>query len=344
MTETTMEGPTVAWARAAVANGTKAEVEELMDAGAKPHTDVAAVRDMPAAEYHARLEYSQSQVKLLPKEPERFYNQHVVKPPALRQPPTRAMELGTILHRLILEDESLNVIPAEVLNRDGYRMGKAYRQWKADTIRCGKALCLEWADYPGCEWVTPREAADLVGMQEALNQEPVASQILAASGDVELSLFWSDPVSVLPLRARLDKVSAGAKGGLVTDLKSTHVDPFNEWEIEKHILRLQYHRQAAWYLDAASAYYGEPIKDFWLVFAQSEFPYRVSVVPLHEDAIERGRTENRLALADLRKRLDTDDWKPARHGRYGKIGLPAWYYEKEVEHGICDEDGRGSSV
>ena len=88
------------------------------------------IRDLTNEEYHALPSWSSSQLKLLPDEPELFYKRFVEKHPAFQFKPTASMDLGTSVHRIILEGTPVKMIPDDVLGTDGAKRGNTWKHYK----------------------------------------------------------------------------------------------------------------------------------------------------------------------------------------------------------------------
>jgi len=269
--------------------------------------------ELTNAEYHARPEWSNSQLKLLPQKPELFYGRFITKqfPP----PAGKSLDVGTIVHSVLLEGGGVPVIPADVLNAQGHRKGKDWLAYKAE--------------HEGEPLLTLAEAAPLIRMTWNAAAEPRAAALLAAEGPVEHSIVWTDAESGLLRRARPDKIVESDEGRLLLDVKTTQCDPTSEREWANEVAKYQYHRQAAWYWDAVEAFYGkEPAARCFIVLGNTP-PYSCVVRELAGRAIELGRQENRAALLDLAGRLQTNNWYPRGYGHVQVCDLPQWKYDKE---------------
>ncbi len=265
---------------------------------------------IPEEEYHARQEWSNSQVKMLPSQPELFFQQHVEK--SEPQPKAgKAAELGSALHGVILEGKEPPIIPREVLNAQGHRKGQAWKNYAAE--------------HPG-PLLTEAEARPLVKMIESVRSTPGAMELLDNDNAVysEVSLFTKHS-SGLDLRCRLDRVVESSRGIIVPDLKTTLVNPHSRFSWSKVVYDRAYHRQGAWYKEAAEELIGHVYRWCWVV-VQNEPPYSCKVWELAPLAMEMGHDENEEALEELAYRLDKQAWHPRDYGKAGVIDLPPYAY------------------
>ena len=267
--------------------------------------------DCTIEEYHARPEWSSSQVKLLPHKPVLFYRRHITREFPFKS--TASTKLGDAVHRALLDGTQVMDIPADVLSKNGAKAGNAWKQFAAEN----DDKVLVKADDP------------IKHMVASVRANALAMKLLESPGWTEHTLTDRDEETGLPLRTRPDRIVRSLEGFIIPDIKST-VDPlFGDRHFGKQIAKLDYHRQAAWYWDTVARWEpDEPVFAFAFIAVRNAAPYECVVHPLHEDAIALGRRENRVALDELKRRLDTDDWNLPEHG---VIDLPAWRYKQEED-------------
>lgn len=274
-------------------------------------------------EYHARAEWSSSQLKLLPDEPELFGKRHIEKHPAYQFKPTTSTKLGTAVHDIVLEHKQVVMIPREVLRRQKkpkcpgeYNYVKAGDDWDAfEEEHTGSVLCK--SDDP------------ILHMVESIRKEHCAREWLDSEGPVEQSMIYHDEVSGLDLRARLDKLSdLGSSKCALLDVKSTNKDPYSKREIARVIYDLGYYKQAEWYWDAAEKW-GWEVMVFLFVWVRNTPPYECHVTELDVDVLGLGRVQNIVARHSLAERLETNNWKPETFGRPTIVRLPEWIHNQE---------------
>jgi len=264
-----------------------------------------------AAEYHARPEWSCSQVKKLPGEPELF-NQYYVEKSEIEPAAAKAAELGHSLHSVVLEGESIPLIPIDVLNAQGHRKGAAWKEYEAS--------------HPG-PLLTAAEARPLMKMIEAVQNTPQAATLLQedVALETEVSFVQRHEATGLPLRCRVDRIVENSAGLVVCDLKTFRGNPHSRRAFGREMYNRGYHRQVAWYVRAVEEAMGPVLCWCWVV-VQNEPPYSCKVWEIDPQAMELGHDENEEALAELAKRLETYNWRPANHDRVGVVNVPQYAY------------------
>jgi len=232
-----------------------------------------------------------------------------------------ALSLGRLVHLLLLEparvDEYAVLDPNIIgVKANGERADNptATKAWK-DAVFAAKTS--------GLTVVSPQFWGKAGRMAAAVMAHPEASRLLAGATETELSAYATHP-SGAEVRARFDAVWPGES---LIDIKTTrNADPA---EFGRTVHAFGYHVSAANYLDIANAN-GLGVKRFDLICVENEpnlaGDYRVSVLELHPDAIDRGRDlmaqacDRWLALG---KRVELPDYGTDRH----QIDLPPWAYD-----------------
>jgi hypothetical protein len=162
------------------------------------------------------------------------------------------------------------------------------------------------------------EHADVTGMAAAIRAHKGAMRILIQPGSLEVSMLWQDEPTGLTLKGRMDIFRP--KLGVIADIKSTrNAEP---WAFTSDIYKYGYHRQAALYLDGATAC-GDKSDTFILIAVESSAPYCVAVYALDAVALEVGRIENREALDKFAAAKKSGVW-PAYPDTIEQISVPNW--------------------
>lgn len=166
--------------------------------------------------------------------------------------------------------------------------------------------------------ILTKDVATVKAMAKAVHEHPTAGALLNQPGRPELSAFWRDEEWGLTRRARVDYLT---DSGVNVDLKSTvSVDPH---AIQRKVIDLGYDLSLAWYEDvlrgldvdlAASA----------LVFCEKVAPYRVRVVELSPEFIDRGRVLANRALTIYRECVERDEWPAYDNPDFTTLTLPRW--------------------
>lgn len=243
------------------------------------------------------------------------------RPPA---PDSEALAFGRLVHIILLEPHRLD----EYVDLDPDIIGVKVDGTKADNPRNTKA----WRDEvckAGQSGLTIIDSGTLnhaKAVAAAVEKHPEASRLLAAATEHELSAYAVHPTGAL-VRARFDLVAAPA----LVDIKTAR-DGDPEW-FGKTVNGLMYHVSAANYLDVARAN-GLDVERFDLIVVEKEptpgGDYRVAVMEIHEDAIDKGRELMTLACERwlaLGKRIDLPSYGDGRH----VVDLPPYVYADDFE-------------
>lgn len=265
--------------------------------------------EIEAEDYHARPEWSHSQLKHLPGEPELFHGLYIAKRPEWQKEyrETSAMRFGTAGHAWFLEDKKPVVAPASVLSKAGSRAGKAWESFEA--AHDGDTIVTE-SEWDALQYAKARAKAD-----------PEIDAYLSTAGMVEHSLFAIDEATGIRCRGRIDKIPEFNDGLEILDGKFS--GDVSEFWVSNQAAKMLYYRQAAFYWDLVTAMYQEP-KAFTFLFVRNEPPYDSALWRLYAEDIELGRQENMLALLNLKERLDTGNWYSDSFGNIGYVHLPRW--------------------
>lgn len=273
------------------------------------------VRDLPEVDYHRdTTALSASGAKVL-----------LGKRPQAQD--SDALSFGRLVHTVILEPQKLDQYA--VLNADA--IGVKVDGSKADNPRNTKA----WKDAvfnaarDGLTVIDGATLAHAEAMAEAVREHPEAGRLLAQATDHEVSAYAEHPTGAR-VRARFDLVGPG----FIADIKTCR-DGDPEW-FGRVMHSLMYHVSAANYLDIARAN-GLDVHAFLLICVEKDITpggdYRVSVLEIHEDAIDKGR--ELMAEACSRwlangKRIDLPDYGDGRH----TVDLPHWAYDLDLDNDI----------
>lgn len=271
--------------------------------------------DVPEIDYHAdQSSLSASGAKVLLGK----------RPPS---PDGDALHFGRLVHVVILEPHKLdtyavldpNIIGVKA-NGDRADNPTATKAWK-DAVFAAKTSGLTVA--------APQTLAKARAMADAVEKHPEAGRLLAAATGHEVSAYAEHPSGAL-VRARLDLIGPR----YIADIKTTRDgDPEN---FGRAMNAFMYHVSAANYVDIARAN-GATVDRFDLICVEKEptpgGDYRVSVLEIHADAIDKGRELMAEACARwlaLDKRIDLPGYGDSRH----VIDLPAWAYDDLYDDGI----------
>jgi len=225
--------------------------------------------------------------------------------------PSKAQIIGTIVHRAVLE-HSFDACLVKPRDYDG--RSKEGKEWLAN------AKSIWRKRFPGTEFeaISRDEYAGILGMIEAIRNDPIASSVLYQKGDNEVSCWKAHETTGLLLKGRADRLAIDQNDqSVVVDLKTTQNEKGHRTAFEKEIYFWRYDRQAAYYLDLFGAKY------FMFVVVEKEPPYAVSCFSVPQEALDIARTENERDLIILAECEKRKQW-PGYPQEIQEIGLPEW--------------------
>lgn len=196
----------------------------------------------------------------------------------------------------------------------------------------------------GKDILTKAEYDQLIAMQRAVRQHPVASHYLQG-GKPEVSVLWTHkapaigalPGYAIQCKSRLDYLAPK----WILDLKTCR--DASPKAFGRAALNLGYHAQAAYYVDAVEAVTGERLP-YVIIAAELAPPCVVQVYRLPEHVLDAGRDEYRSLLFRLNECRATDQW-----GGYAAaeldLELPQWsgVVIPEETNGGSDDERDGDS-
>jgi hypothetical protein len=232
-------------------------------------------------------------------------------------PGTRAMNLGSAAHAIVLGDgPALARLPY-----DNYRT-KAAQEAKAEALLAGEVP------------VTVPEWEQIQAMAAALRADPYAAALLnPESGVPERALVVRDEDTGVMLRCLLDWLPHANGDGrmLIPDYKTCASADYDA--LARAIYDRRYHWQAAWGVAAAEALGLGEAPAFLLIFQEKDPPYLVNIIEPDRIAMEIGRFENRRAIELFIKCTADDEWPGFDEGPT-MLGLPPWAENRYRDEGI----------
>jgi exodeoxyribonuclease VIII len=257
-------------------------------------------------EYHLRGELSCSNIKTLLKNPYEYAQ-------GIRKEPTKAMDFGSCVHKLVLEPDDFNnefaVCPkVDLRTKEGKEIKSHF-----DTMNIGKTILNEE------DFANAKECADVVNA--------IAGNFFQ-NGLAEQSYF--SEIDGIGVRCRPDYYIPDA--GVVVDIKTT-ADASPDGFL-KSIANFGYHIQAAFYTDVLLSL-GEKVNRFCFVAVDTKAPNMAGVYVLDDAAIELGRAEYKRAFEIYRhlEEFDAPVYKDTKDFSVVQtLSLPSWvFYKKGVE-------------
>jgi hypothetical protein len=279
----------------------------------RPITEPGIYAGIPNEAYHADIvvggSLSCSGAKaLLPPNPPAKFAWNATHPHV----PTRAMNLGSAAHTLVLgEGDALVFLP--------------YLDYKTTAARMERDAALAAGKVP----LLPHEREQVEAMAAALLRHDLAP-MLFSTGRPELSAYWVDDEFGVWRRARFDFLPEVVPGRrlIVPDYKTT-ADRADGASFGRTVANLGYAMQADWYCSALAALDVSADAAFVFVVQEKDPPYLVNVVQLDDEAMRIGRALNRRALAVYADCAASGHW-PGYSG-VDTATLPGWYVYKHTE-------------
>ncbi|PXY27404.1 PD-(D/E)XK nuclease-like domain-containing protein [Prauserella muralis] len=277
------------------------------------------VYDLPDAVYHAdpvpgkSLSSTGARLLLPPSCPAKFKWRR--DNPA---PPKREFDLGHAAHKLVLgAGPGVAVIHDKLLASNGAASTKAAKEFIAEARAEGMAVLKE------DEWAVVEE------MAAKLREHPTASRLLSPErGRTEQSLFWTDRITGVACRARLDHLPHPTDRRMIlTDYKTAASAAPSK--IERAIADHGYNQQLDWYREGILALGLARDVACLLVVQEKEPPYVVTVVEPTVSSMQWGQVLNQHARRVYARCVETGHW-PGYTDDIAYLPLPA-YTERDLE-------------
>ena len=242
------------------------------------------------------------------------YRQACIDTAEGKRKPSRAMNVGTIGHRLLLGQ------------RDGHRIVKF-----DGARRAGKAWETFAAEHEGCDIVTAKEWADAEAIVAVAREDEVAGPLLSGAR-FEVPLRWSDG----SIACATDGVDVVGRS-FIADVKFTNsAEP---QKFQRHALHMAWVTQLAFYEDGARARGLDVSMGVLLIAIECTPPYAVTVHMLDGPLLEHGRKTYRGWLERLRVCEENDHW-PGYASGIVPFTLPPWLDE---EAGVVAADDEAAA-
>jgi hypothetical protein len=274
--------------------------------------------ELSAEEYHAHPAIGSSMLEVFRRSRREYHARFITK--TLEQTTSPALELGTLVHMLLLEPE----IYAETVAFLPPDCGGEEWNWRLKAHRETRDAILEGFAAEGKRCIEPELHLKVQNIVNAIRGNWHARRLVNADGQREFSIFWTDPYTGLELKCRVDWYAA-----IPLDIK-TACDP-SPMGFSKAAANLSYFCKAAHYAHGIAAYAGEPIPMVHLV-AETTAPFRVAVYELDDrDLSEQslGRSQWRRALNDLKWCIDSGDFREEWEKRIVTLRPPTYAFTQD---------------
>lgn len=292
------------------------------------------IEKMSNDEYHARPEFSSSQLKDMLRSGAHFYSNHVLK--EVERESKKAMDFGTLAHTLFLEPDQFEaefaVLPEDAPKRPTETMLKA-KNPSPDTL--GKIAFWEnfEAEHAGKIIVTAEQIQGAQRIVENLKQLSMYAEMQNNFGMAEASIFFTDPAFDLELRIRPDWHIAPCKAfpfGLILDLKTTTDARPNAFS--KKCGDFGYDLSAAMYREGFLEYYRTEQKPpFIFLVAESSIPFNVKQYQASDLFLSVGETRYNKAKELLAESLLINEWD-GYSLELEEIFLPSYLTKQALEN------------
>ena len=225
---------------------------------------------------------------------------------------TPAMDLGRLVHTAVLEPERLETDYA--VWSGGRRGTNEYKEWVLENA--------------GREVTTVTDFEKAQAIAAAVWAHKAARRVLRG-GRTEQTLTWTDPVTHLRCKGRVDHI----RGGALSDLKTTRtVEPR---AFGRSVESFGSHAQMAFYRRgmAASGYPDGPTR---LIAVEQEPPHEVAVYVVPEEVLFAGDLIVGKLLHEVRLWRSRRRW-PVRYEEETTLDFPSWAlasdsdYSNEIE-------------
>ena len=290
--------------------------------------------DVSSSEYHHGPGISKSGLDLINLSPLHYktYREHPKQP-------TRAFEIGSAFHKIVLEpDDFWNeycVVPADAPKKPTAAQINAAKP-SAKTIKQiawwdefnaeneGKLII---TNTPGKDrfW-NPGDYDRIMRMKESIENDPILSLLLNPTDIIaESSVYWFDQET-----KRLCKCKPDARNiahNCIVDLKSTQDASFTEFS--KSMGKYRYHVQDAFYSDGLRAV-GEPVEAFFFVAVESNPPYCANLLYCSQEQKRVGRIEYRRNLDTFNECKKADNW-PGYPIDFREADIPGWALKGRIK-------------
>lgn len=276
--------------------------------------------DAPEKDYYEIDRMSNSSLSNFKRSP-RHYLWHKAHP----KESTPAMIIGNAFHTYVLENDLFGErycsVPIDAPDRPTSAMINAKKPspasiervawWQDFNSRNGNKIQIDASDFQMIK-----------EMSESLFKHEPAMELINEIGQVEVPLFWTDDVTGIEMKGKMD----GYHDEFTIDLKtcmnafpeSFSIDAFNN----------AYHRQAALYMDGRGRA-GKKKGDFYFIAIEKEQPYGVSVMKCTQEFVRHGRMGYGSLLEDVRYWIEMGmpdvgyEWKSPVTGIHD-LNLPSW--------------------
>lgn len=292
------------------------------------------IANMSNEEYHARPEYSSSQLKDLLRSAAHFYSFNIAK--EHEKESKKHLDFGTLAHALFLEPEvfadEFSVLPADAPKPPTETMRNA-KNPSADSI-----ARVEWWDAWEAEngqkiTISEEQLAGANRIVQNLQSLSMYGVMMNNAGMAEASIFFTDPIYDLQLRVRPDYHIIPCDrfpNGLIIDVKTAN--DARHFAFSKACGNFAYDLSAAMYREGFQQYYQTEDKpDFIYMVAENDAPFVAKQYKAADLFLSVGEKRYREAKELLAESKLMNQWQ-GYSLELEEIFLPSYMTKQALEH------------
>lgn len=229
-----------------------------------------------------------------------------------KRPDTAALALGRVVHSLVFEPETIATDYAVFTG--ARRAGKEWEAFKAEN--------------EGVTIFKTDELDEARAMAAAVRDHPLVKPYLAARGEFERVVTWTDPVTGLFCKGKFDWIIPSQR--ILIDLKTTKA--IHPRRFASDVARYKYHGQMAHYSNGCTHGLEWTPERVILIAVEKSAPYDVAVYEMDDAGKECGRELAALLLERVKWCEDRNYWPGAQFDWESctltetSLELPGWLY------------------
>lgn len=254
--------------------------------------------NLDAAQYHADAAVGSSTLKTIA-------GRTPAHLAAVREP-TRAMEFGSAFHIAVLEPEKLE---SQVVRGPEDRRGNKWTIPKAEAEAAGKILMVS------------HEYDEVFRMRDAVHADAGVAELLRGKTAMEQSIFWVDPETGIPCRARADCRNYDLN--ILIDVKTAN--DASARGFARDLYSLGYHIQDAHYC-AGYRHHHVMVDAFLFIAVEKTFPYLSAVYELDRATRAEGWNVRQEAMQTLLRCRQSGVW-PGYPSGVQRLRIPAYGFK-----------------
>ena len=231
---------------------------------------------------------------------------------------TPAMAFGSACHKMILEpaDFGSEYAVAPVVDRrtkDGKAMWEAFCE---DNV--GKTI------------ISADDAETMRGMEEALENCPLAKKLIRGKGETEQAFFWTDPETGEKCKIKTDRVVTYNRRKYIVDYKTTQCA--ETFRFNSDMWKMGYHFQAAMYAEGYKiSQKKRKLPGVLFVAQEKKPPYSVNVIEVSEEVMNAGLAKFHELLDKYHNCKVLDVWPGYINGNIPNDAFVPGWMERELE-------------